>query len=236
MSKQYEKHRLSRWVRDDEIGRVTVWLRGFRAALQPLDLPGATVRYGDKRTLQEWVRPDGSLLLELADKMVPQATKTARLVPQTLLHLQVLLPSDAQSFGISQDVLDRLVATFNAFIDPKPTAKASAVTLVEFLAHLTEVMKAIPSDSKDRDWFSIHAKGAVARIGTVTLSEQQRLLAGNLVEQMIRHQEKLTIAYRRFLHADKVRIALRKGTFEWSDVHIACRLYAWAMGINVFFW
>ena len=32
MSKQYEKHKLSRWVREDDIGRVTAWLRAFRAA------------------------------------------------------------------------------------------------------------------------------------------------------------------------------------------------------------
>jgi hypothetical protein len=94
-------------------------------------------------------RQDGSLVLERADNIVPLATKTANLVPQVVVHLQVLLPAEAQSFGISQVVLDKLVSTFNAFIDHKPKAhtpaqaQAPAVTIVEFLAHLHAVMQAL---------------------------------------------------------------------------------------------
>ncbi|GAO73457.1 hypothetical protein [Comamonas sp. E6] len=242
MSKQYEKHKLSRWVREDEIGRVTAWLRAFRAALEQLGLPGATIRYGDKRTLQEWIRQDGSLVLERADNIVPLATKTANLVPQVVVHLQVLLPAEAQSFGISQVVLDKLVSTFNAFIDHKPKAhtpaqaQAPAVTIVEFLAHLHAVMQALPNDGKDWELFSIHARETVARIGKVKPNVEQLQFAKSLFEHLIYRQKKLVISYQRFLHSGQVRITQRNGVFDWSDVHIACRLYARAMGIRDFVW
>jgi hypothetical protein len=226
----YQKHYVSSWIAESELGCVTAWVRTYSAVLRSLGLPEASVSYGDMRTMQVWRREGGGrgeLLLASLAGQVAGAYKTNTLVKQVQVHVRAMLPTSAAACGLSQDVYEKLLAKFQEFIDAPMPKKPQAVLFAVFFAHLDFVLRTAPDlQVKDGRLSVAHGAAAVKSIEAGEVPQEDMVRGQSLVSQMHLYQDRMSVQARRFFHKESISITDAEG----SDVRNALRLYAWATG------
>lgn len=223
----YQKHYVSGWFAESELGCVTSWVRSYSAVLRSLGLPEALVHYGDTRTMQIWRSDDGQYLLESLTGQVSRASKTNTLVKQVHVHVSALFPTAASSCGLSQDVYEKLLVKFQAFIDAPMPKKPQAVLFAVFFAHLDFVLRTVPElQVKDGRLSFEHGIAAVKSIKAGEAPPEDIVKGQSLVSQMHFYQDRMNVQARRFFNKESMSISDASG----SDVRNALHLYAWATG------
>lgn len=229
MEKKFEKHTVSRWIAETELGRVTTWIRQISAVLRALGLPEASASYGDSRTLQVWRRDGGQsepLLLPMGAE-AKGAFRTNLMVVQVHVQVRALLPASAGAFSLSQAAFEKLHKTFRTFIDAPLSKAPQTVMFAVFFAHLDFVVRTRPELMVVKNLLQMaHAKEAIKSIAAGDVPFEDMVRGQSLVSQMRFHQSKMSVRARRFFLQEKMSVADPAG----SDVVQALRLYAWATG------
>lgn len=230
MANQFEKHSVSRWIAESELGRVTAWSRSFSAVLRPLGLPEVSVSYGDTRVMQLWRRESNSELVVVSmGASVQGAYRTKLTVTQTQVFVKGVLPATAGSFGLSDVVQTKLREKFFAFIDAAVPNAPQSVSFEVFFAHLERVIQSQPELQMVKGMIGFaHANAAIQSICTGDAPLEYALKARSLLARMHFHESKMTASDRQFFSKENVSVVDARN----SDVVSTMHLYAWANGLR----
>lgn len=156
---------------------------------------------------------------------------TNQLVTQVYVEAIATLPLSHEDFGISKDVLERVISKFHSFIETKIPDRPRSVLINEFFAHINFVVRTHPKLNVSNGRITEkHASAAVHSIRTCEVPEFDAEQGRIIHEFVINHLDKLT---------PQARSLIIKGTMKIdsgnnSEIINALRIYAWATGYSIY--
>ncbi|MEQ6436284.1 hypothetical protein V8Z74_14820 [Comamonas sp. w2-DMI] len=156
-------------------------MQKFSQALGALNLPEVSMALGERRSMQQWMRKDGSIVLAPHGVQLSSARKTVYVIPQVEVEVRAMLPVSNDGFGISSNVLAAIYKRFEDFIEPVVYATPLEVTFIDFFAQLTYALKAIEAPGHAGFITAEHASFAIRRLGVVVPQPAEMKRAEELV-------------------------------------------------------